>query len=86
MAMNYHCSNCSHDAESVVVRRGDMRIQIFLWFFFIIPGLFYSMWRATTKQTLCGACGSEDVQPMQAHNRHKDEYSDLSPELVPLAG
>ena len=73
MAMNYHCSSCGKDAVPRLVRRGDMRIQVFLWFFFIIPGLFYSMWRETTKQTLCSVCGCQDPEPIQPHKRTKDD-------------
>ncbi len=63
MSSHSHCSTCGSNAEPLVVREGSMKMQIFLWLF-IIPGFFYSMWRESTKRTLCSECGSPAVGPM----------------------
>jgi len=56
-----HCSQCGTEAEPIVVRKGNMRTQIILWFAFILPGFLYSLWRESSKRNLCSVCGSTDV-------------------------
>jgi hypothetical protein len=38
--------------------RGSFVIEIVLWLAFVIPGLLYSLWRQSTRQKVCPACGN----------------------------
>lgn len=64
MSNKSHCSSCGSDSEPLVVRKGSVRTQIILWLMLVLPGFFYSMWRESTKRTVCRVCGSEDVAAM----------------------
>ena len=44
--------------------KGSMLIEIVLWLAFIVPGLIYSLWRVTTRQKVCPACGSTALIPL----------------------
>jgi hypothetical protein len=59
-----HCMTCGSDAPSVVRTKGSIAIEIVLWLCFIIPGVIYSIWRMTTRASVCGVCGAENVVPM----------------------
>ena len=57
------CSKCGTLGKPRSHTRGRIGIEIFLWFIFIIPGLIYSLWRATTRSDVCRACGSPELFP-----------------------
>ena len=65
MTIEYKCTQCGSREPVVMTQKGSMKLQIILWFLFIIPGFFYSMWRATTKQATCAVCGSHSVTSKQ---------------------
>ena len=47
--------------------RGSFAIEVVLWLCFIVPGLIYSLWRATGgRQTACRACGNAGVIPLES--------------------
>lgn len=56
MAITVTCPKCGSHVEPQVQRKGSMKLQIVLWFCFIVPGLFYSMWRETTRKLTCPQC------------------------------
>jgi len=46
--------------------KGSLLTELFLWCFFLIPGLIYSIWRHSTVSQVCGICGSPAVIPMNS--------------------
>lgn len=40
-----------------------MLVELFLWLCFLIPGVFYSIWRLTTRAQVCRSCGSHELIP-----------------------
>lgn len=60
------CASCGSQAGTKRVTRGSFWIELVLWLFFIIPGLIYSIWRLTTKQTVCRACGQANLIPVDS--------------------
>lgn len=56
MAMTVICPQCGSRVEPEMVRKGNLRLQIVLWFCFILPGLLYSMWRESTRKLVCPEC------------------------------
>jgi len=60
----YYCLQCGGTPDRLKTRtRGSFRMEVFLWFILIIPGLIYSMWRLTSKAKVCPVCSSESVIP-----------------------
>lgn len=55
------CQNCGTRGEPKTVTKGSIAIEIILWLCLIIPGLIYSVWRLTTKQPCCPACGQTSM-------------------------
>ncbi len=51
------CPNCGTRGEPKTITKGSTLIELVLWLCFIIPGLIYSIWRLTSRQPGCPACG-----------------------------
>lgn len=58
------CAACGVQGRPKKHTRGSIWIEIVLWLCFIIPGLIYSIWRLTTKQTVCRSCGTAGMIPI----------------------
>jgi len=57
----YICANCY---EMVIPYRktpGWFLLELVLWMMFIVPGLFYTIWRISNKFDACPVCESKDV-------------------------
>jgi hypothetical protein len=61
--MKYICANCGYLGEPKKIKRGSPIIEIFLWLFFIFPGLLYSLWRLITKVEACPKCKAPNMIP-----------------------
>lgn len=57
------CTECGTAGKPKKTAKGSMLIELVLWLAFIIPGLIYSLWRLTTKTTVCRTCGSVSLIP-----------------------
>ena len=51
------CPACGTRGEPAIRTRGHLLIEIILWLCIIVPGLIYSIWRASTRYGACPACG-----------------------------
>lgn len=58
------CTACLAVATPKRITRGSFAVELVLWFFFIIPGLIYSAWRASTRYFACPLCGSAELVPV----------------------
>lgn len=63
---DFVCSNCGYVVEPVKVVRGNLATEIILWFFFIIPGICYSVWRVSGKGMVCPKCNSSQLVPIDS--------------------
>lgn len=63
MAKEMYCANCGTVAKPKRITKGSLLIEIFLWLFFLVPGLLYSLWRLTTKFEACPSCGAPNMIP-----------------------
>jgi hypothetical protein len=46
--------------------KGSILTELFLWLFFLIPGLIYSIWRHSSVVDGCSKCGSPAVIPLDS--------------------
>ena len=60
------CSKCGTVANPKTRTRGSIWIEIVLWCCFIIPGLIYTLWRLTSREDVCRACGSHELVPLDS--------------------
>jgi hypothetical protein len=58
------CTTCHTIGRTSTKVQGSFLIEIVLWCFFLVPGIIYSIWRATSTQKVCGACGSQQIVPV----------------------
>lgn len=58
------CTTCHTVGRTSTKTQGSFLIEIILWCFFLVPGIIYSIWRITSTQKVCGACGSPQLVPV----------------------
>lgn len=58
------CTLCGYAGEPNKKARGNGLVEFILWWFFLIPGIIYSIWsRGGNKKNVCPKCGSENMIP-----------------------
>ena len=57
------CTVCNNIGKPKKFTPGSIFIEIFLWLFFILPGLLYSIWRLSGRYEACGVCGAPGMIP-----------------------
>lgn len=55
------CRKCGHIGAPKSAVKGNFLIEIILWLCFIIPGIIYSIWRASSRHATCQSCGSTEL-------------------------
>lgn len=63
VTIKYICSNCGHKGLPETFTKGSCLIELILWFFFIIPGLIYTVWRISSRHGICPSCKSPNMIP-----------------------
>lgn len=66
------CLNCSTVERARRRTKGSGGVEILMWFFFLLPGLIYSVWRRSGKTEWfeCHVCGSTDLIPLDSQRAH----------------
>lgn len=59
----YLCAACERAGTPRMVSPGNFGIELLLWFLFVLPGLLYSLHRATNKRRVCRYCGGDTMVP-----------------------
>lgn len=57
------CTNCGVVGTPKNRVKGSFLVEVALWFFFIVPGIIYSIWRLSSKAKVCRSCGAENMVP-----------------------
>jgi hypothetical protein len=55
--MSHICTTCGTVGRPKKETPGVFCIEVVLWVCGILPGLIYSLWRITSKRTVCPSCG-----------------------------
>ena len=66
MAEIMYCQNCGTKAKPKKITKGSIGMEIVLWIFFIVPGLIYSVWRLSTRQSACPSCKQPGMIPLSS--------------------
>jgi hypothetical protein len=66
MAEQKLCAVCGTVGDTKRNMKGSILTELFLWLFFLLPGLIYSIWRHTTVTQVCRNCGSSAVIPLDS--------------------
>jgi hypothetical protein len=65
------CTNCGSVETPRTKTPGSLWIEVLLWFFFILPGLLYSLSRINNRGLECGVCGKETIIPINSPKGRK---------------
>jgi hypothetical protein len=60
----YICAQCGHVGKPRFAAKGSLGVEILLWFFFLLPGFIYSVWRLSSKSNSCVQCKSPSLVPV----------------------
>lgn len=63
MAASFVCTSCGYVGRPASTVKGSILIEILLWCFFLVPGIIYSIWRISTKQSVCPKCRRATMIP-----------------------
>src|SRR5216684_529226 len=66
MAEQKLCTVCGTVGDTKRSMKGSILTELFLWCFFLLPGLIYSIWRHSTVAQVCRNCGSPAVIPLDS--------------------
>ncbi len=68
-SVGWVCRSCStYSSIPNTEMPGSLVLEVILWFFYILPGVFYTMWRRSDKNAVkvCGMCQSNDFVPVSS--------------------
>lgn len=57
------CADCGSRGYPRTETRGSIWIEVLLWLCLLLPGLIYSLWRLSTRKTVCPACRHTTMIP-----------------------
>lgn len=57
------CTSCENIQIIKKIKPGSIFIELSLWFFFLVPGLIYTIWRFASKKIVCQFCPSIELIP-----------------------
>jgi hypothetical protein len=60
------CPNCFTQANPKLYTKGDIGTEIVLWLMFLVPGVFYSVWRHASRYKGCPSCGAAEMIPLDS--------------------
>ncbi len=63
MAAPMYCTNCGSIDKPRTRTKGSFLLEVFLWLCLILPGVLYTVWRLTTREKVCRACGAPNMIP-----------------------
>lgn len=62
---NLICTLCGYAGEANKKARGNGLVEFILWWFFLVPGIIYSIWsRGGNGKNVCPKCGSTTMIPV----------------------
>lgn len=63
------CLRCGFAGPPSVSRPGSFAVEVVLWFFFLVPGFIYSVWRLSSNSVVsCPHCSSPGMVPAGSPN------------------
>lgn len=69
------CGFCGNIGRPKRYYRGSRQLEFYLWFIFLIPGPFYTLWRLRTGYDGCSVCGSTNLKPYEGDPIHPSSAS-----------
>lgn len=67
----YCCTSCKNKTVSPKMK-GNIWIEIILWFCYLIPGIIYSIWRRSGQPSICPTCNKDTLVPAIFNDQESD--------------
>ena len=67
----YFCASCCQMVAARKGVKGTVWIEIILWLCFLLPGIIYSIWRATGRPMICSMCKGTELLPPESPRARK---------------
>jgi hypothetical protein len=64
--MQMICTRCGTIGRPKRHTPGSLALELFLFLFFIIPGLLYGVWRLSARKWVCAACQADTLVPIDS--------------------
>ena len=64
--MERYCTQCGAVANPKTHTKGSWVTELLLWLACGVPGLFYSLWRISSRHKGCPACGAPNMIPLNS--------------------
>src|ERR1700688_1813884 len=61
-----YCPNCGAVDYPVLRKSGSTLVEVLLWLFLLVPGVVYSVWRASSKRLVCPKCEHTGTIPLDS--------------------
>ena len=77
MSANLICSQCGTVGKPKVKNKGSIAVLLLLLLFFIVPGLIYLLWMASSRVNVCRKCKAhtEEIEWHCPACGHWESYS-----------
>ncbi len=62
-AQPFYCPHCGTFGYPKMTIKGSFLTEVILWLFLLLPGVFYTLWRITTKCKGCPCCEAPNMIP-----------------------
>lgn len=76
------CSQCGFVGSPKSGIKGNLLIEIMLWCFLLLPGFLYSIWRSSSRHSMCPKCKNSNLIPIDAPRARKIMEESLSKEEI----
>jgi len=80
------CSSCGKKGIPTPQTKGSCLVELVLWFFFIVPGIIYSVWRRSKVPMVCPSCNKETMIPLDSPTAKKMVAESTEPSPVTQKG
>lgn len=57
------CTNCGFVGYSKRITKGSFIMEVVLWMLFLVPGIFYTVWRVASRYEACPKCAAGNMIP-----------------------
>jgi len=70
--LDSYCPTCGHVGKSKTLTKGSFIMEVIFWCLFIVPGIFYTVWRHASRQKVCSLCKNPAIIPADSPRAKKE--------------
>lgn len=82
MSKTLICSQCGFVGSPKSGTKGSLMVEIVLWCFLLLPGFIYSIWRSSSRHSMCPKCKNSNLIPIDAPRARKIMEESMTKEEI----